>query len=59
MKKIHVFILVAALLLSTTVTSCSRLNNLLGISTPTPAHKVKATHTPPAPNALTPTPTPQ
>jgi len=59
MKKIHVFILVAALLLSTTVTGCSRLNNLLGISTPTPAHKGKLTHTPPAPGVeTTPTVTP-
>jgi len=62
MKKVHVFILVAVLLLSSTVTGCSRLNNLLGISTATPAHKVKMTHTPPAQTTATPsvtiTPTP-
>jgi hypothetical protein len=64
MKKTYVIILIAVLLLSTTVTGCSRLNNLFGISNPTPtAHKVKAkiTHTPPAPvtPGVTATPTVQ
>jgi len=61
MKKTYVIILIAVLLLSTTVTGCSRLNNLFGINNPTPTvHKAKPkiTHTAPAPG-ITATPTVQ
>ncbi|MGC1374965.1 MAG: hypothetical protein WA821_02000 [Anaerolineales bacterium] len=59
MKKTYVIILIAVLLLSTTVTGCSRLNNLFG-SNPTPTtHKVKLTRTPPAPGTPRMTRTPR